>query len=331
MPKRDLTVGPISAAEHLAFVRAQRSVSFLQTPAWGRVKTEWRSESLGWFDGTELVGAGLVLHRPVPQLEEPHTGLPARGPGHRLDRRPARGSIRWSRSSRRRARSRCGWGRRCAPTWGAAQVKEGFADPGVRRLTAMAGRPDAVGVRLSRPLREPAGCRRALRTASVPAIRSSSSRSRWPAGALDDVLAGHEPAVAPQHQEGGQGGRRGQRSARTEAFHDLYVHTADRDHFTPRPLSYFEMMVAAMRAEDPERIRLYFAHHEGTWSRPRSWSASAATLWYSYGASRPTSARCAAPTRCQWGMIRDAWRPAATSTTCAASRRLLDETTPTSG
>jgi vancomycin resistance protein VanK len=36
----DLTVRPISNAEHLAFVRAQRSVSFLQTPAWGRVKTE---------------------------------------------------------------------------------------------------------------------------------------------------------------------------------------------------------------------------------------------------------------------------------------------------
>jgi hypothetical protein len=64
-----LTVRPISAAEHLAFVQAQRSVSFLQTPAWGRVKTEWRSESLGWYDGRQLVGAGLVLHRPVPRLE----------------------------------------------------------------------------------------------------------------------------------------------------------------------------------------------------------------------------------------------------------------------
>ena len=64
----NVTVGPINAAEHLAFVRAQRSVSFLQTPAWAQVKTEWRSESLGWFDGQRLVGAGLVLHRPVPRL-----------------------------------------------------------------------------------------------------------------------------------------------------------------------------------------------------------------------------------------------------------------------
>jgi hypothetical protein len=61
-----LTVDPISAAEHLAFVRTQRSVSFLQKPAWGRVKTEWRSESLGRFDGRQLVGTGLVPVAVVP-------------------------------------------------------------------------------------------------------------------------------------------------------------------------------------------------------------------------------------------------------------------------
>jgi vancomycin resistance protein VanK len=64
-----LTVRPISAAEHLAFAQTQRSVRFLQTPAWGRVKTKWWSESLGWYDSRQLVGAGLVLHRPVPRLE----------------------------------------------------------------------------------------------------------------------------------------------------------------------------------------------------------------------------------------------------------------------
>src|SRR5205807_8484476 len=63
-----LTVGAISAAEHVAFVQVQRAVSFLQTPAWAGVKSEWRSESLGWFSGSELVGAALVLHRPVPLL-----------------------------------------------------------------------------------------------------------------------------------------------------------------------------------------------------------------------------------------------------------------------
>ena len=40
----------------------------------------------------------------------------------------------------------------------------------------------------------------------------------------------------------------GSGAADLKAFHDLYVHTARRDHFTPRPLSYFETMFAALRS-----------------------------------------------------------------------------------
>ena len=54
-----IRVQTTSPEQHLAFVRAQRSASFLQTPAWGRVKSEWRHESLGWYDGDRLAGAGL--------------------------------------------------------------------------------------------------------------------------------------------------------------------------------------------------------------------------------------------------------------------------------
>src|SRR5689334_4260159 len=63
-------VRPIDAAEHLAFISQQDAVSFLQTPAWAEVKTEWRGESLGWFDADgQLRGAGLVLYRQVPRLK----------------------------------------------------------------------------------------------------------------------------------------------------------------------------------------------------------------------------------------------------------------------
>ena len=49
-----LEVRPVDPAQHLAFVES-RSGSFLQTPAWGRLKTDWRAESLGWFGGEEMV------------------------------------------------------------------------------------------------------------------------------------------------------------------------------------------------------------------------------------------------------------------------------------
>ena len=42
--------------------------------------------------------------------------------------------------------------------------------------------------------------------------------------------------------------------AELKRFHDLYVHTARRDHFTPRPLSYFTTMFRALLTEDPDRI-----------------------------------------------------------------------------
>src|SRR3954451_9651916 len=72
-----LSVRTIEADRHREFNAAQPSVSFLQTPAWGQVKSEWRSESLGWFDGEEhLVGAGLVLYRQLPKIKKYLAYLP---------------------------------------------------------------------------------------------------------------------------------------------------------------------------------------------------------------------------------------------------------------
>jgi len=63
-----ITVRTMTAAEHLAYVQAQPSVSFLQTPAWGKVKSEWRHESVGWFESGTQVGAALVLYRQLPRV-----------------------------------------------------------------------------------------------------------------------------------------------------------------------------------------------------------------------------------------------------------------------
>lgn len=43
------------------------------------MKPDWRAESLGWFDdeqGGRLVGAGLVLYRPLPRLKRYLAYLP---------------------------------------------------------------------------------------------------------------------------------------------------------------------------------------------------------------------------------------------------------------
>ncbi len=65
-----LTVRAITPAQHDEWVANRPSVSFLQLPEWGEVKSGWRSESLGWFDGSRLVAASLVLYRPVPRVPQ---------------------------------------------------------------------------------------------------------------------------------------------------------------------------------------------------------------------------------------------------------------------
>ena len=84
-----LTVRAITTAEHAAYVAAQPSASFLQTPGWAQVKPEWRAESLGWFRdasslgsstqgfaGEELVGAALLLYRQLPRVRRYLAYLP---------------------------------------------------------------------------------------------------------------------------------------------------------------------------------------------------------------------------------------------------------------
>ena len=63
-----LRIAQIDRGEHLSYVNSLDSASFLQTPAWGDVKSEWECESLGWFADHQLVGAGLLLLRKIPKL-----------------------------------------------------------------------------------------------------------------------------------------------------------------------------------------------------------------------------------------------------------------------
>ncbi len=90
------------------------------------------------------------------------------------------------------------------------------------------------------------------------------------------------------------------------AFHAIYVETAARDRFHPRGLPYFQRMWRALAAEDPDRIRLYLARHEGQVHAATLWARVNGHVWYTYGAST-TAGRDLRPSNAiQWQMIRDA-------------------------
>ena len=145
-----MSVRPITADEHLGLIASRSSASFLQTPAWGAVKSEWTHESVGWFRDGELVGAALVLYRQLPRLRRYLAYLPE---GPVIDW--ASGSLAdWLDPLTAYLKANGAFGVRMGPPvrvrqWSAAQVKEGIADEAVSRppvLLVHGDRDDVVPI-----------------------------------------------------------------------------------------------------------------------------------------------------------------------------------------
>ncbi len=324
---------PISADEHRTFVRAQPWVSFLQTPAWATVKSEWRGESLGWYDGDRLVGAGLVLYRKLPRLRRYLAYLPE---GPDLDWE-ADDLAAWLDPMVDHVRSQGAFGVRMGPPvvtrrWSAEQVKAGIADEHVERLGQLApAERCATGARVVQQL-ESLGWRPQLAeggfaagqpqyTFVIPLVSTGSTdggSSTGGASSTDgahatrrteaEVLAGMNQLWRRNIRKADKAGVVVTRGDATDlkAFHDLYVHTAERDHFTPRPVSYFQTMYDALGADDPGRISLWLAHHEGDLVAATIGVRVGTHAWYSYGASSTDKREVRGSNAVQWAMIRDA-------------------------
>jgi vancomycin resistance protein VanK len=322
----DLEVRRISPEQHLAFVRAQPTVSFLQTPAWAKVKPEWRAESLGWFSGGDLVGAGLVLHRaiPVPKVRI-NRSLAYLPEGPVIDW-SADDLGSWLRPMARHLEQQGAFAVRMGPPvvtrrWSAAQVKEGIADPAVRRLDDLApSHREAVGARVTSRLRE-LGWR--LQGEEGGGFAAGQPRYNFQVPLVDpdgtplteaEVLAGMNQLWRRNIKRADKSGVVVTRAGLEElkAFHDLYVHTAERDHFTPRPLAYFTTMAEAMSGEDPDRLTLWLAHHEGDLVAATIAVRVGTHAWYSYGASSTEKREVRGSNAVQWAMMRDALAAGAT-------------------
>jgi vancomycin resistance protein VanK len=323
-----LTVRPISADAHRAFLAEQPWASFLQTPAWATVKSEWRGESIGWYDGDALVGAGLVLYRQIPRLRRYLAYLPE---GPVLDW-AADDLDAWLRPMAAHLRSQGAFGIRMGPPvvtrrWTAEQVKAGIADESVARLGDLAPvARSATGARVVQQL-ESHGWRRLTvegggfapgqpqYTFVIPLVSTSSPTAAGSNGAApgvrrteEDVLAGMNQLWRRNIRKAEKAGVVVSRGSATDlkAFHDLYVHTAERDHFTPRGRAYFQTMYDALGAEGPGRIGLWLAHHEGDLVAATIGVRVGTHAWYSYGASSTDKREVRGSNAVQWAMIRDA-------------------------
>ncbi|MBA3529612.1 MAG: peptidoglycan bridge formation glycyltransferase FemA/FemB family protein [Propionibacteriaceae bacterium] len=305
------------AAEHQAFNSTRPALSFLQTPAWAKVKSEWGSESLGWFDQDgRQVGAGLVLYRQLPKLKRFLAYLPE---GPVIDW-AADDIGAWLTPLARHAKRAGAFGVRIgapvvARRWGTESIKAAIADPRIARLSQ--AMPDQVNHSATRT-------RNAMRSLGW---RPPSAERGFAAGqprfvfqlpiggkSEEQLLAGMNQLWRRNIKKAAKCGVSVEAGtvADLAAFHALYLETAARDRFTPRPLAYFSTMFESLLAEDPDRIRLYLARHEGDLVAAATWVRVGEHAWYSYGASSTAKREVRGSNAIQWQMIRDALAAGAT-------------------
>jgi lipid II:glycine glycyltransferase (peptidoglycan interpeptide bridge formation enzyme) len=323
-----LRVRTLSREEHLTFVHARADAamsgkgsvdidpSYLQAPGWGQVKADWRAESIGWVtENDEIVGAGLVLYRQLPKIKRYLAYLPegpivdwfAREPREWLD--PMLAHLRRAGAFTVKMGPKV-----IARRWQAETIKAAIAEGHAKRLRDV--EPDETDQRASDLVA-------ALRAAGwrqepdggagfgdfqprfcfqLPLVRDGAQLTQ------EQVLAGFNQLWRRNIRKADKAGVEVTRGGPSDiaTFHELYKVTAGHQQFTPRPLSYFEHMYAALAAEDPERVKLYIARHEGEPLAADLAVALGGHVWYSYGGTALHKRELRASNATQWRMIRDA-------------------------
>ncbi|MEW2396849.1 peptidoglycan bridge formation glycyltransferase FemA/FemB family protein [Streptomyces sp. NPDC046862] len=309
-----LRIQAITREEHLSFIRSRPSVSHMQVPSWGDVKPDWRAQSLGWFEpGGRLVGVGLVLLRSLPRLRRYLAYLPE---GPVIDWYAPDLAERWLEPMLAYLKSRGAFSVKMGPPvvvrrWNADAVKAAIADPAARRLrdaratehddraAAVAERLLGAGWRPSDP-----GGEDGFAAGQPRYVFQIPFAGRT----LEDIHAGLNQQWRRNIKKADKAGVKVVQGGYDDlpAFHRLYAETAERDRFVPRPLSYFQRMWTALTAEDPDRMRLYLAHHEGEVLAAATMLTVGEHVWYSYGASTSRKREVQPSNAIQWRMMTDA-------------------------
>lgn len=299
----------------LDHIAARGSASFLQTPAWAQVKSEWRGENVGFFDGDEMTGVGLILYRQLPKLKRYLAYLPE---GPVLD---------WSRDDFADhldalvayVKKQKAFAVRIGPAlvhrrWEADTIKAAIADDDITMLSQAT--PDEVtleGTRALRALQQ----RRWITDESGEGFAAGQPQFnfqlplRHPDGTQkteDELLKGMNQQWRRNIKKAAKMGVEVREGGREDLarFHEIYLETAERDGFTGRSLEYFEHMWDVLNAEEDGRMKVFLGEHEGDLVAATTFVTVGEHSWYSYGASTTEKRDVRGSNAVQWEMIRAA-------------------------
>jgi lipid II:glycine glycyltransferase (peptidoglycan interpeptide bridge formation enzyme) len=258
------------------------------------------------------VGAALVLYRQVPRVKRYLAYIPE-GPTLPWDE-VAGDADAWLAPLRAHVKQRGAFAVKMGPAqalrrWRAETVKQAIADDSVARLADVpADEQFDTGSALVSALRAGGWTQEAGGGAGFGDVQPRFVFQLPLAGRTEDeVFAGFNQLWRRNIRKAAKSGVEVERGGREDLaeFHPVYVETAHRDGFTPRGLPYFQRMWDAMNAEDPDRLALYLARHEGEVVAATTLVTVGDHAWYSYGASTTASRNVRPSNAVQWRMITD--------------------------
>ena len=308
-----LRLRPLTREEHLAFIKSRSSASFLQCPSWADVKAEWTSQSVGWVDATDkVVGAGLILFRQIPKVKKYLAYLPE---GPVLDWESI-DLAEWLEPMIEYLGEQGAFAVKMGPqvtlrSWGADTIKRAIAGGQAQRLRDVrADHTNIRGMEIAHQLRAMGWLQEESEDAGFGDFQPRYVFQVPLAGrSIDDVHSGFNQLWRRNIKKAMKGGVEVVRGdyEDLDQFHQVYVVTAERDGFTPRSLPYFQRMWQALAAEDPNRIRLYFADHGEETLAATLMVTVGEHVWYSYGASANHKRELRPSNAIQWKMLQDAY------------------------
>ncbi|WP_327067978.1 aminoacyltransferase [Kitasatospora sp. NBC_01250] len=332
-----LRLRTITREEHLAFLRGRPSASHMQVPSWGELKSEWRSESIGWTDASgAVVGVGLVLYRQLPKLKRYLAYLPEGPVIDWFDQ----DLESWLRPMLAHLKAQGAFSVKMGPPvvirrWETTTIKEAISGGQAKRLRDI--EPDWHEPRafeLAERLRRSGWLQGEDGGAGFGDVQPRYVFQVPLAGrSLDDIQRGFNQLWRRNIKKAEKSGVEVVQGGYEDlaVFHRLYEVTAERDRFTPRPLAYFQRMWTALTAEDPNRMRLYIAYLDGEPLAATTMLAVGEHVWYSYGASANHKREVKPSNAIQWRMMRDAYALGASVYDLRGISDTLDEDDPLFG
>ncbi len=309
-----LQVKEITIEEHYQFLKTYETFSFLQLPSWAEVKKGWRAKSIGWFDEKRIVSVGLVLSRNIPKTKLSLFYLPE---GPVLNPDYAKEVLNWLAPLKDYAQKNNAFALKIGPqitvaTWQSSTIKNSISDKKYKTITDVeSDRINPYGVEIAKKLQQLGGKQG---KSNVEGFGDVQPRFVF---AIEVANKTDEELLSSFSQEWRRNIKRAEKNLVTikqvtfqdlNTFHQLYKETAQRDKFTPRPLSYFQQMWKSLNENSQGlcEMRLYIAEQENVVHAACLWVKVGKHVWYSYGASSTSGRELRPSNAIQWQMLKDA-------------------------